>query len=98
MKRRHRMRFGAECGDDGSVRFRLWAPAASQVELSLTDPGGTVHLPLVREEEGWFELRTEAAVPGSQYYFRINGGQNVPDPASRFQPHDVHGPSEVIEP
>jgi maltooligosyltrehalose trehalohydrolase len=98
MKRRHRMPFGAECGDDGSVRFRLWAPAARQVELSLTGPSRTMHLPLVREEEGWFELRTEAAVPGSQYYFRINGGQNVPDPASRFQPHDVHGPSEVIEP
>jgi maltooligosyltrehalose trehalohydrolase len=98
MKRRHRMPFGAECGDDGSVRFRLWAPAARQVELSLTGAGGTVHLPLARDEEGWFELRTEAAVPGSQYYFRINGGQNVPDPASRFQPRDVHGPSEVIEP
>jgi malto-oligosyltrehalose trehalohydrolase len=92
------MPFGAECGDDGSVRFRLWAPAARQVELSLTGAGGTVHLPLARDEEGWFELRTEAAVPGSQYYFRINGGQNVPDPASRFQPRDVHGPSEVIEP
>jgi maltooligosyltrehalose trehalohydrolase len=98
MKRRHRMPFGAECADDGSVRFRLWAPAARQVELSLTSASRTVHLPLVREEEGWFELRTEAAEPGSQYYFRINGGQNVPDPASRFQPHDVHGPSEVIEP
>jgi maltooligosyltrehalose trehalohydrolase len=98
MKRRHRMPFGAECGDDGSVRFRLWAPAARQVELSLTDAGGTRHLPLAREEEGWFELRTEAARPGSQYYFRINGGQNVPDPASRFQARDVYGPSEVIEP
>ena len=24
--------------------------------------------------------------------------QEVPDPASRFQPRDVHGPSEVIDP
>ena len=35
MKRRYSMPFGAECRDDGSVRFRLWAPAARQVELSL---------------------------------------------------------------
>ena len=35
MKRRHNMPFGAECRDDGSVRFRLWAPAAQQVDLSL---------------------------------------------------------------
>jgi 1,4-alpha-glucan branching enzyme len=32
MKRRYKMPFGAECRDDGSVRFRLWAPAAHQVE------------------------------------------------------------------
>jgi 1,4-alpha-glucan branching enzyme len=31
---RYNMPFG-ECRDDGSVRFRLWAPAARQVELSL---------------------------------------------------------------
>ena len=30
--------------------------------------------------------------------FRIDDGQEVPDPASRFQPRDVHGPSEVIDP
>ena len=44
MKRRYSMPFGAECRDDGSVRFRLWAPAARQVELSLAvaprTPGG----------------------------------------------------------
>ena len=49
-------------------------------------------------DEGWFELVTDAAKPGSRYYFRIDGEQEVPDPASRFQPRDVHGPSEVIDP
>ena len=49
MKRRHRMPFGAECRDDGSVRFRLWAPAAQQVESRLRD-GERVQadLPLTR--------------------------------------------------
>jgi maltooligosyltrehalose trehalohydrolase len=48
-------------------------------------------------EQGWYELATDAAEAGTQYRFRIDGGQEVPDPASRFQPDDVHGPSEVID-
>ena len=31
MKRRHDMPFGAALQDDGSVRFRLWAPSATRV-------------------------------------------------------------------
>jgi malto-oligosyltrehalose trehalohydrolase len=110
MKRRYNMPFGAECRDDGSVRFRLWAPAARkvEVELSLAGANRSIRLPLDPCDEGWFELVTDAARPGTQYYFRINAGQisdgqindgqEVSDPASRFQPRDVHGPSEVIDP
>lgn len=36
------------------------------------------------------------AAPGDRY--RIDGGQEVPDPASRYQPEDVHGPSVVVDP
>jgi malto-oligosyltrehalose trehalohydrolase len=98
MKRRHNMPFGAECRDDGSVRFRLWAPAARRVDLSVTGAKRSTRLPLKHRGEGWFELLTDAAKPGSQYRFRIDATQEVPDPASRFQPKDVHGPSEVIDP
>ncbi len=98
MKRRHNMPFGAECREDGSVRFRLWAPAARQIELCLTDACTSARFPLQRCDDGWFELATDAARPGTQYRFRVNADQEVPDPASRFQPHDVHGPSEVIDP
>src|ERR1700686_1663486 len=98
MNRRHNMPFGAECRNDGSVRFRLWAPAAHQVELCITSANRPTRLPLARCGDGWFELVTDAAKPGNQYKFRINDVQEVPDPASRFQPQDVHGPSEVILP
>jgi len=98
MKRRHDMPFGAQCRDDGSVRFRLWAPAARQVELCLGDGNRPTHIPLDPRDSGWFELVTDAVKPGSQYRFRIDDAQKVPDPASRFQPRDVHGPSEVIDP
>jgi len=97
MKRRHNMPFGAECRDDGSVRFCLWAPSANKVELCVQSNAPKT-LPLNRLDEGWFELVTDAAAPGSQYKFRIDNEQEVPDPASRFQPHDVHGPSEVVDP
>ncbi len=48
--------------------------------------------------DGWFELETDRARVGSRYSFVLPDGFRVPDPASRFQPDDVHGPSEVIDP
>jgi len=95
MKRKHEMPFGAEPRDEGTVRFRLWAPNASSVLLQLRNPHRA--LPMSRTDEGWFELTTEARA-GAQYSFKINEEHNVPDPASRFQPSGVHGPSEVIDP
>jgi maltooligosyltrehalose trehalohydrolase len=98
MKRLHRMPFGAECLGDGSVRFRLWAPAANKVEVTIDSSKGATRLPMQRLGEGWFELISDDAKPGSHYGFWIDGDREVPDPASRFQPEDVHGPSEVIDP
>jgi maltooligosyltrehalose trehalohydrolase len=51
-----------------------------------------------RDPEGWFELTTREAGVGSRYRFVLPSGLRVPDPASRFQPEDVNGPSEVIDP
>jgi 1,4-alpha-glucan branching enzyme/maltooligosyltrehalose trehalohydrolase len=92
------MPFGAEYRQDGSVRFRLWAPTARRIELRLENVGKANRFPLQRCAQGWFELITDAAKPGAFYRFQIDDGQKVPDPASRFQPRDVHGPSEVINP
>ncbi|HZR58695.1 MAG TPA: malto-oligosyltrehalose trehalohydrolase, partial [Terriglobales bacterium] len=90
------MPFGAECLPNGSVRFRLWAPKAHNVDLSLSEREAP--LPMVQQKDGWFELVTSEAKEGSRYQYQINGGLKVPDPASRFQPSDVHGPSQVIDP
>jgi len=97
-RRVHRMPFGAELSAEGGVRFRLWASAAQRVELLLYERGGARALPMRSIEGGWFELTTDAAGPGSRYRYRIDGQLDVPDPASRFNPEDVHGPSEVIDP
>ena len=97
MKRRHTMPVGAQVLDQG-VRFRLWAPGAGRVDLCLEGPGDALMSPMVSADAGWFELTAQQAGPGSRYRFRIDGEMRVPDPASRFQPEDVHGPSEVVDP
>jgi len=78
---------------DGRVRFRLWAPGARQVDLVLQQQTK----PMLPVGEGWYET-VEKARPGALYRYRIDGGQEVPDPASRFQPRDAEGPSELIDP
>ncbi|PWC39204.1 malto-oligosyltrehalose trehalohydrolase [Azospirillum sp. TSO35-2] len=99
-RRCHSMPFGAEVQPDGTVRFSLWAPTASSVLLRLEDGGQ----PLAMESrdngrgDGWFHLTTARAQAGSRYHFVLPDGLAVPDPASRFQPDDVHGASEVIDP
>ncbi len=93
------MPFGAELTEQGQIRFRLWAPDAREVELILYDsPTISRALQLSSVEGGWFELTTSEARVGSHYRYRINGGTQVPDPASRYNPQDVHGPSQVIDP
>ena len=94
----HRMPFGAEVLEDGSVHFRLWAPAAVRVDLCLQSEGQERLLEMEASTDGWFEHVSDEAGPGSLYRYRIDGDQQVPDPASRFQPRDVHGPSQVVEP
>lgn len=97
----HDMPFGAQVRADGRVRFRLWAPAARKVSVRLLERSGAaapLELPMQSAPGGWFSLETSAARTGSRYRFIIDDAMPVPDPASRFQPDDVHGASEVIDP
>ena len=86
---------GAEIRPEGGVRFRLWAPAHERIFLSL-EPEGRL-LPMSSAGEGWHELVLDEAGAGALYRFALPDGLKVPDPASRFQPQDAHGPSEVID-
>jgi len=88
---------------DGT-RFRVWAPRPRALELELTlAPGGDVRvLPLDRDGGGYAEVLVPEAAPGTRYRYRLLTADGAwisrPDPASRFQPEGVHGPSEVIAP
>ena len=48
--------------------------------------------------DGWHELLAPGVGAGTLYQFVLPDGAFCPDPASRFQPFDVHGPSEIIDP
>ena len=50
------------------------------------------------DEAGFHEVISDQARAGSLYRYRINGENEVPDPASRLNPQDVHGPSQVVDP
>ncbi|MCF8198766.1 MAG: malto-oligosyltrehalose trehalohydrolase [Sulfuritalea sp.] len=99
MKHHHSMPFGAEPIEGGGVSFRLWAPGVGAVALKLDEAR---ELPMMSPGTGWFELTLPTAGAGSRYQFRLQDGPNegmlVPDPASRYNPDDIHGPSEVIDP
>jgi maltooligosyltrehalose trehalohydrolase len=87
------MKFGATYLGNRRARFRLWAPGQNKISLEI-DGRSTAMTP---QPEGWFEAETEAA-PGESYVYRLESGQAVPDPASRSQAEDVHGPSLVVDP
>ncbi len=83
--------FGAKRLDDGSVRFRLWAPAQETVSVAI-ERGDL--LPMRRSPDGWFEATADLP-DGTLYRYRLADGLMVPDPASTAQATDVHDASVV---
>src|SRR5437763_7105330 len=91
-----------QCGTtplpDGSVRWTVWAPNAERVDLQLIDETGRRTRAMTRHEHGYV-IHTEPNVSECQRYaFSLDGGSDRADPASRWQPEGVGGPSAVVFP
>ncbi len=86
--------WGADIASNGNVRFRIWAPGVEHMSVRLA--AGDV--PMTRRGEGWFEALAPGVAPGAEYAFVLPDGRTVPDPASRAQAGDVHGPSVIVDP
>lgn len=86
-----RERLGAWPLGDGRYRFCLWAPDAREVALVLD---GEVHA-MSPGEDGCFRVEATGS-SGTPYRFLIDGQAQVPDPASRWQPHGVEGASALL--
>ncbi len=86
--------FGASLVAPDRTRFRLWAPAGKPVEVEVENLS-----PVTMNDvgDGWFEAEV-ACGAGAHYRYRLENGLAVPDPASRAQADDVHGPSLVVDP
>jgi len=89
----HTFDFGPAISDQ-DIEFRLWAPLHDEVLLNIE---GATPETMKRDNEGWHRLRKPRAQAALRYSFTLPDGLEVPDPASRFQPRDVHGQSEVVD-
>jgi maltooligosyltrehalose trehalohydrolase len=89
-----RMEMGATVTPAG-VRFRVWAPRASHVEVVVEAPQEHT-VAMQRRADGIWEALLPGCGAGTRYLYRVRRGA-FPDPYSRFQPQGVHGPSEVVD-
>src|ERR1700724_2418857 len=88
---------GPTLDPSGTWQFVVWAPLRKKVELHLQSERNR-YLPMERDELGYHRAVADEATVGSRYFYRLDGGSERPDPASRFQPQGVHGLSEVVDP
>jgi maltooligosyltrehalose trehalohydrolase len=95
LQREQESKFGTQMLPAGA-RFRLWAPFSNAVSLKIYDLELVV--PMRAASRGWYEIEVKEARAGMRYRFVLENGEEVPDPASRFQPDDVEGPSEIVDP
>ncbi|MEM5370692.1 malto-oligosyltrehalose trehalohydrolase [Paraburkholderia azotifigens] len=100
----HCLPFGAQLLGAASAkprtRFRLWAPSCAKVQVAIEndhDGQAAATHDMSPTGNGWFEAEIGCGA-GTLYRYKLDGALLIPDPASRFQPQDVHGPSEVIDP
>jgi maltooligosyltrehalose trehalohydrolase len=96
----HCLPFGAHLmagAASAHTRFRVWAPSCETAQVETYEGGATNVVDMSASGNGWFEADAPCGA-GTRYRYRFGADLAVPDPASRFQPDDVHGPSEVICP
>jgi malto-oligosyltrehalose trehalohydrolase len=87
---------GPEFLANDRVRFRIWAPAVDETAIEIV--GRARPIPMVTVKDGWHEVILDSTPAGTQYRFILPDGMRVPDPASRYQPADVNGASELVDP
>ncbi|SEG90810.1 maltooligosyl trehalose hydrolase [Thermomonospora echinospora] len=77
--------------------FEVWAPEAGRVEVETGEDGARHLMGPVEGRPGWWAAKVPEAGHGTDYGFVLDGGEVLPDPRSRWQPHGVHGRSRVYE-
>ena len=90
-------KLGADYLGNNRCRFEVWAPRAERVEAHVVSPRERT-IPLQKDSRGYHRGEAEGVGPGARYFYRLDGREQRPDPASRYQPETVHDASEVVDP
>ena len=83
--------------DGGGVRFRVWAPRRQRVRVRIETAGREGVHDLECQRDGTFSGVVRGLDTGDLYRYELDDEGAYPDPASRFQPQGVHGPSQVVD-
>lgn len=75
------------------MSLRVWAPAAQRVQLE--SQGATTDLD--RAANGWWTVEVPASEPEVDYRYRLDGGEQLSDPRSPWQPHGPLGTSRTLD-
>jgi maltooligosyltrehalose trehalohydrolase len=84
-------------GPEG-VSFRVWSPLHEDVSVEVLSAGGSRLIQLSKGAGGYFTGTAEDVRAGDIFFYVLDRKGRFPDPASRFQPEGVYGPSQVINP
>lgn len=94
---RQKPSLGATYLGDNHTRFQVWAPLVHKLAVHITAPQEQTS-PLEKDARGYHHGVINGVSPGALYFYRLDNQKERPDPASRFQPQGVRGPSQVVAP
>ncbi len=92
-----KLNMGANLEMDGSATFRVWSPYAKSMSVKLFGEFPKTYS-MKKITGDIFEVQVPEVPPDKDYIFLINDEKERPDPLSRCQPYDVHGPSRIVDP
>ncbi len=88
---------GATVTEQG-VHYRVWCPQKSLTLHIQSDDEGQRQLKTELLEDGYQEVLDPLGLAGDRYLYCHEDQGQWPDPASRYQPEGVLGPSLVVDP
>jgi len=86
---------GVSRSENGDYTFKVWAPYAKRVEVLLHDENRAIEL--APEAHGYHFGVVFSQKADIRYRYRLDGEKERADPASRYQPEGVFGPSQVLD-
>jgi maltooligosyltrehalose trehalohydrolase len=74
--------------------FTVWSPLSKSVTLLVNNKDYALSC----DERGYWQATLDNIQAGDRYQYKLDDQKALPDPASRWQPEGVHGPSAVADP